>query len=161
MKLPYLREALNAFFQKPSTVTELPEACEGYRGRLVYHADRCINCGLCMRVCSPGAITKQVEKIEEGDRITFTIDLSSCTFCSMCANFCSKNAIELSRDYNMVGTQKEDFLVSGTFVKKTIVRPNIPPKAPAAPKAEAPKSADDAKFEEPSCPNPTDAPEAK
>ena len=69
MKFPYLREALCSLFRKPATVTTPAPAAEGYRGRLVYHADRCINCGLCMRVCSPGAITKQLEKIDEGDRV--------------------------------------------------------------------------------------------
>ena len=132
MKFPYLREALCSLFRKPATVTTPAPAAEGYRGRLVYHANRCINCGLCMRVCSPGAITKQIEKIDEGDRITFTIDLSSCTFCSMCADFCAKKAIELSEDYNMVGSAPEDFLVTGTFVKKPPVRPAAKP-APQKP----------------------------
>ena len=139
MKFPYLKEALRSLFHKPATRITPAPAEEGYRGRIVYHADRCINCGLCMRVCSPGAITRTIEKVEEGDKITLTFDLSSCTFCAMCADFCNKNAIELSTDYNMVGTCAEDFLVSGSFVKKPVAKPS--PEAIAAAKAAAAKAA--------------------
>ena len=146
MDLPYLREALGKLFSKPSTEAfpkVIPEAADNYRGRIVYHEDKCINCGMCIRVCSPQAITKTVEKNEDGDDvITMEFDMTSCTFCNTCADFCSRHAIELTKDYMIVGTKPEDFLVRGTFVKKKPVVPVKPAAPKAEVKAEAPKAAE-------------------
>ncbi|MGE4484699.1 MAG: 4Fe-4S dicluster domain-containing protein [Oscillospiraceae bacterium] len=150
-QFPFLKEALSQLFSKPST-ERYPfvkkEAPEGYRGKLAFHPEKCINCGLCIRVCSPAAITKSIEKTEEGDRITMSFDLTSCTFCQMCADFCSKSAIEMTREYSMVAEDAKDLIVTGTFIKTPPVK-----KAPPAPKpvpAEAPAPVD-SKMEEPKC----------
>ena len=147
MMFPFVKEAISQLFSKPST-EKYPfvkkEAPDGFRGRIAFHPDTCINCGMCIKVCSPGAITKTVVKTGEGDEITMTFDLSSCTFCQMCADFCSKKSIEMTKDYSMIGQVPEDLLVSGTFIKKAPVKKAKPaaaakpaaPAAPAAPKAE-------------------------
>ena len=125
MDFPFVKEAISQLFSKPSCAMypAVPsEAAPNYRGRIVYHADRCIACGMCERVCSGNAITRTVEKTEEGDRITLTFNLGSCTFCATCADFCSRKAIELSGDYHMVATKEEDLLVSGSFIKKPPVK---------------------------------------
>jgi NADH-quinone oxidoreductase subunit I len=130
MRFPFIREAFSQVFKKPST-ERYPaikkEAPEGYRGKILYHPDRCINCGMCIRVCAPGAITRTIEKVDEGDKVTFEFYLGSCTFCSMCADFCPKKSIELTREYSMIAQTEEELKVRGTFIKK------VPPK-PAASK---------------------------
>ena len=141
MDFPFVKEAISQLFSKPSCAMypAVPsEAAPNYRGRIVYHADRCIACGMCERVCSGNAITRTVEKTEEGDKITLTFNLGSCTFCATCADFCSRKAIELSGDYHMVATKEEDLLVSGSFIKKPPVKKAAPapaakPATPAAP----------------------------
>lgn len=141
MDFPFVKEAISQLFSKPSCAMypAVPsEAAPNYRGRIVYHADRCIACGMCERVCSGNAITRTVEKTEEGDKITLTFNLGSCTFCATCADFCSRKAIELSGDYHMVATNEEDLLVSGSFIKKPPVKKAAPapaakPATPAAP----------------------------
>lgn len=133
MDFPFVKEAISQLFSKPSCAMypAVPsEAAPNYRGRIVYHADRCIACGMCERVCSGNAISRTVEKTEEGDKITLTFNLGSCTFCATCADFCSRKAIELSGDYHMVATKEEDLLVSGSFIKKPPVKKAAP--APAA-----------------------------
>ena len=143
MDLPFVKEAISQLFSKPSCdmYPVVPsEAAPGYRGRIVYHADRCIGCGMCERVCSGNAITRTVEKVEEGDKITLTFNLGSCTFCATCADFCSKNAIEFTGDYHMIATKEEDLLVSGSFVKKPPVKKPAP--AAAAKPAEAAAAAE-------------------
>jgi NADH-quinone oxidoreductase subunit I len=134
MGLPFIKEAVSQLFSKPSTecYPAVPkEAPERYRGRIVYYPDRCIDCGMCERVCAGGAITKTVEETEEGKLITRRFYLGSCTFCSCCADFCAKKAIELSKDYHMVARCDDDLVVSGTFLKKAPVKPPIKPAEPA------------------------------
>ena len=134
MDFPFMKEALSQLFSKSSCAMypSVPsEAAPGYRGRIVYHPDRCISCGMCEKVCSGNAITRTVEHLEDGqDKITLTFNLGSCTFCATCADFCVKHAIELTGDYHMVATKEEDLLVSGSFIKTA-------PKKKAAPAAKS------------------------
>ena len=131
MDFPFIKEAVSKLLSKTSCAMypAVPsEAAEGYRGRIIYHADKCIGCGMCERVCSGNAIERTIEKLPEGegDKVTLTFNLGSCTFCATCADFCSKKAIEFSTDYHMIATKEEDLLVSGSFIKKPPVK-----KAPA------------------------------
>lgn len=132
MNFPFVKEALKHIFAKPST-ENFPavkkEAPAGYRGRMVFHPETCTGCGMCIRVCAPNAITKTVEKLDEGERITMEFHMGSCTFCETCVDFCPKKSIEMSGDYAMVARDEEEMKVRGTFVKK-------PPQKPA-PKKEA------------------------
>lgn len=132
MKFPYIKEAISSLFEKPST-ERYPfvkkEAPFGYRGKLLYHVDKCIGCGICIRVCAGGAITKTSEKTDEGEKITMEFNMGSCTFCQMCVDFCPRHAIELTNEYSMVTDDKETLKVGGSFIKK------IPPRP-------APKSSD-------------------
>ena len=142
MDFPFIREALSQLFSKPSCEMYLPDKTKlgapNYRGRIVFHPDKCINCMMCERVCSGNAITHVIEKTPEGDdKVTRTFYLGSCTFCATCMDFCGHGAIEFTRDYHMIATKEEDLMVSGTFVKKAPVK-----KAPAAkPAAAAPAAA--------------------
>jgi len=143
MIFPYLKHAVKNLFQKPSTV-EFPKtdvaAKPGYRGRIAYDPAKCLNCGLCMRVCGPGAITRTVEEVEGGQNITYSFDLTSCTFCGMCSDFCSKKAIVLTDDYHMVATDIKDLIVSETFFKEKKAappKPKLTPEQIAAAKAAA------------------------
>ena len=134
MDFPFMKEALSQLFSKRSCAMRPSgpsEAGPGDRGRIVYHPDRCISCGMCEKVCSGNAITRTVEHLEDGqDKITLTFNLGSCTFCATCADFCVKHAIELTGDYHMVATKEEDLLVSGSFIKAA-------PKKKAAPAAKS------------------------
>ena len=133
--LPFIKEAVTQLFSKPSTekypAVDAP-APEGYRGRIVFHADRCISCGMCERVCAGGAISTTAVDTEEGQLITRRFFLGSCTFCANCADFCVKNAIELTTDYHMVARDESELVVEGTYLKKKPA-----PKKPAAPAAES------------------------
>lgn len=142
MILPYLGTAVTNLFRKPATEKfpsgDPPKAEPGYRGRISYDPTVCINCGMCQRVCAPQAIDRVVNVLENGDsEITMTFDLASCTFCGLCSAFCSRHAIELTDDYMIIGTKPEDFLVSGTFIKKKPAPRPRPTPQQAAMKAAA------------------------
>lgn len=134
MDFPFVKEALKNLFS-PTSCDMYPvkpaPAMPNYRGRIKYDPTKCIGCGMCERVCAGGAITRTVEKTEEGDKITLTFDMGSCTFCNTCADFCAKKAITLTEDYHIIATKHEDLLVTGSFVKKPVKK--------AAPAADAPK----------------------
>ena len=144
--LPYLKKSFKNLFGKASTEAfpagEPPKAAPGYRGRIAYDPTLCINCGTCIRVCAPQDIERTIKTMENGDQeITFTFDMTSCTFCRMCADFCPRGAIKLTDDYMIIGTKPEDFLVSGTFIKKAPPpKPKLTPEQIKA-KAEAAKAA--------------------
>ena len=74
--LPFIKEAVTGLFSKPSTEAypfKPVDAPAGYRGRIVFHADQCISCGMCERVCAGGAISTRSEETEEGTLyITYT-----------------------------------------------------------------------------------------
>ena len=144
MILPYLGRAFTNLFRKPATekfpLEDAPKAQPNYRGRIAYDPNLCINCGLCSRVCVPQAITRTIKPLPNGDsEITLTFDMTSCTFCGTCADFCVKHAIKMTDDYMIVGTKPEDFLVSGTFIKKKPAPPKFTPEQIAAMKAAAEK----------------------
>ncbi|HBM81806.1 MAG: 4Fe-4S binding protein [Clostridiales bacterium] len=129
MGFPFIKYAIKNLFSKPST-ERYPyikkETPKEYRGKIKYYPDRCIACGLCIRVCSPAAITMiKGEKGEEGQKITMQFNLNSCTFCKMCADFCPRKSIELTNEYSMVATDKNELIVSGSFIKKNPPKKNI------------------------------------
>lgn len=123
MKFPFLKEATKNLFSKPSTV-QFPNkvtdvaAKPGYRGRIAYDPEKCIVCGMCEKVCSPGAITLIREEVPGGEQLTREFDLTSCTFCGTCADFCDEGAIQMTEDYHMVATDAADLIVRGTQFKE-------------------------------------------
>ena len=141
MDFPFVKEALGNLFSKSSCdmYPVVPkEAAPDYRGRIAYDPSKCLGCGMCERVCAGGAITRTVEPAEDGDKITLTFNLGSCTFCRMCADFCPAKTITLTGDYHMAVTNEEDLIVSGSFIKKKPAPKAAPAAKPAAPKAEKP-----------------------
>lgn len=126
---PYAKYAIKNLFSKPVTSNfpkESVKTAEKYRGKLKFNSDLCIGCGMCIRVCSPGAIKKIVKNIDDGQEITMEFNMGSCTFCGMCSDFCAKHSIELTSDCEIVAKNKEELIVSGTFVKK--VKPKLTPE---------------------------------
>lgn len=123
MDLPFVKEAVKGLFSKTSCEMYpfVPsEAAPRYRGRIVFHPEKCINCGMCKKVCSPGAITTEIEEVEGGQKITYHFDLTSCTFCGTCEDFCDEKAIKLTDDYLMVAEDKKDLIVSGSKIKPVV-----------------------------------------
>jgi formate hydrogenlyase subunit 6/NADH:ubiquinone oxidoreductase subunit I len=148
-KIPFIKEAVKSIFKSPVTNMypySQPVVPKDYRGKILFNADLCVGCGMCMRVCSPSSITKSVKTNEDTQDITMTFDMSSCTFCGMCADFCGKKAIGFSPEYSMLALSgdKSALIVEGTFTKKLPPKPAPKPVAPAANPAAAaqPKAAE-------------------
>jgi formate hydrogenlyase subunit 6/NADH:ubiquinone oxidoreductase subunit I len=121
MMFPFLKRAVGNLFSDPSTEQFPNFEARGlgkYRGRIAFDGTKCTNCGNCIRVCSPIAITTKEEAVEGGKYVTRYFDLTSCTFCQTCADFCDEGAITMTNDYHMVAEDPKDLIVSGTaFIK--------------------------------------------
>jgi NADH-quinone oxidoreductase subunit I len=90
-----------------------------YRGRPVLvleeSGERCVACGLCSRVCPALAIEVQAAETPTRDKerypAKFEINMLRCIFCGFCEEVCPEEAIIMSKDYEMVYTNREDAIL--------------------------------------------------
>ena len=123
--LPEIAKGLALTFKnmlRPRVTMEYPEVKfqppASYRGRPVLveepdSGERCVACGLCSRVCPPLAIEVQANETEkEKERYPerFEINMIRCIFCGFCEEVCPEEAIVMSKDYELVFTNREDAL---------------------------------------------------
>ncbi len=111
-RLPALiKDMGSCLFKKPVT-QEYPfikvQAPEGYRGRQIFHPEKCISCGLCERDCPANAI----ELIEVSGRRLPHFYLDRCIFCYQCAEACPREAIEFSTNFELSTTEKAEMVVT-------------------------------------------------
>src|SRR5215831_11550264 len=75
---------------------------------------KCFVCKLCEKACPSDCITVEGMKPEGAKRKTVTyyrLDFTKCSLCGSCVEACRDSAIRFSREYNLAGTSKEDFVM--------------------------------------------------
>lgn len=112
MKRPgkMLREVLNHLLKKPATKKypyEPIKLPDGFRGRLRFYPERCVGCKLCMKDCPADAII--IEKI--GDTFEAIVDLDKCIYCGQCVLSCNKNALEMTKQFELAQIDKRTLKV--------------------------------------------------
>lgn len=117
-----MRITLQQFFKKDVTVRypheSLPMA-KRYRGHIVLVRDPesgrslCVACKSCEKACPSDCIVVDGIK-REGEKkksvTDFKLDFTRCSLCGSCVEVCPADALEFSKDYNLAGTRKEDYV---------------------------------------------------
>ncbi|MFY7998965.1 MAG: NuoI/complex I 23 kDa subunit family protein [Candidatus Kapaibacteriota bacterium] len=124
--LPEIAKGLAATFKQalqPKMTRSYPEERfepnGSYRGRPVLvleeSGERCVACGLCSRVCPALAIEVQAAETLTRDKERypekFEINMLRCIFCGFCEEVCPEEAIVMSKDYEMIYTNREDAIL--------------------------------------------------
>jgi formate hydrogenlyase subunit 6/NADH:ubiquinone oxidoreductase subunit I len=96
-----IKAVLGALLKKPIT-TRYPyvksKSIAGLRGAIVFSAEKCIGCKLCMKDCPAKAITIT----QAGDKkFTAEIDLGKCIFCGQCVDSCLKKALAVTDKFEL------------------------------------------------------------
>jgi formate hydrogenlyase subunit 6/NADH:ubiquinone oxidoreductase subunit I len=95
-----IKEVMRTCFKKAATnlyPAQKLEMADKYRGKLIFHAEKCIGCKMCMRDCPAAAIT--INKV--GDKFTAEVDLGKCIYCAQCVDSCVKKALEATKDVEL------------------------------------------------------------
>lgn len=102
-----IREVLGNLARRPFTrryPQEKKEPFKRFRGKLVFHPDRCLGCKKCVAVC-PSAAIRFIRK----GRLEF--DLKTCMQCGLCVDTCPNKAITWSRDFETAGSERDRLVV--------------------------------------------------
>jgi NADH-quinone oxidoreductase subunit I len=114
---------LGEFFKPAITVRypyETLKISPRFRGHIELVRDpatgqpKCFVCKLCEKACPSDCITVEGIKPEGARRKTVTsyrLDFTKCSLCGSCVEACRDGAIRFSREYNLAGTRKEDFIM--------------------------------------------------
>jgi NADH-quinone oxidoreductase subunit I len=74
----------------------------------------CFACKLCERACPSDCITVEGAKLEGAKKRSVTkyvLDFTKCSLCGSCVEACRDGAIQFSREYNLAGFRKEDYVM--------------------------------------------------
>jgi formate hydrogenlyase subunit 6/NADH:ubiquinone oxidoreductase subunit I len=96
--------------KKPVTVLypyEKLDPAPGLRGKIKFHLDKCISCGMCARDCPSAACV--MKEIDGKKRPVF--DMDRCTFCAQCEESCPKDAIEMTQEYELAHFKRGEAMV--------------------------------------------------
>jgi NADH-quinone oxidoreductase subunit I len=118
-----MKITLNQFF-KPGVTVHYPHESlkmpERFRGHIELVRDPttgkavCFACKLCERACPSDCITVEGAKLDGAKKRSVTqyiLDFTKCSLCGSCVEACRDGAIRFSRDFNLAGTSKEDFIM--------------------------------------------------
>ncbi|HVV70740.1 MAG TPA: 4Fe-4S binding protein, partial [Verrucomicrobiae bacterium] len=118
-----MRITIGEFFKPTVTVRYPHETLKippRFRGHIELVCDpetgkpKCFVCKLCEKACPSDCITVEGIKPEGARRKTVTsyrLDFTKCSLCGSCVEACRDGAIRFSRDYNLAGLSKEEFVM--------------------------------------------------
>lgn len=125
---------------KPSITVQYPTEklvpFERFRGALLFDADVCISCNLCVKACPSNCIALENDTNEAGKKVArvnwYTIDFGKCNFCRLCEEACptKPKSVWHSLDYELTFSNRPE-MVRTWFV----AGPGMPHQSETAKKA--------------------------
>ena len=108
-----LGEIVPSLFKKPATDLypfERNPAPERLRGRLLWNAEKCVGCNLCVKDCPTEAIKiYTLDKKEK--RFVMRYYTDRCIFCSQCVENCRFGALEMSNtEWELATLEREAYV---------------------------------------------------
>lgn len=142
-----MRITIGEFF-KPNLTVQYPHQTNKIPARFRGHIElvrdektgiaKCFVCKLCEKACPSDCITVEGIKPEGAKRKTVTyyrLDFTKCSLCGSCVEACRDGAIRFSREYNLAGLSKDEFVMD-LFKRLEAEGAKNPPTVPA-PQAQA------------------------
>ena len=129
-------------FKRPVTVQyphEELKMSDAYRGHIQLaknddDAHTCVACLVCMNLCPSGCITVTGEKDPDTRKkfpTSFSVRFEYCSLCGLCVESCNTKALEYSKAYDEVSTQRDDctYDLLAPFPKKEVAEKDDKPES--------------------------------
>jgi formate hydrogenlyase subunit 6/NADH:ubiquinone oxidoreductase subunit I len=105
-----LPEVFRNIVKPPASIkypAEKAETPAGFRGRIIFDADKCIGCKMCMRDCPAGAIRIEPTEVKKKFKGVFLLD--RCLFCAQCVDSCPRKALSATSRYELACFERDEF----------------------------------------------------
>ena len=74
------------------------------RGKIAYDREKCIGCGLCVRVC-PASVIQLLEPVGE-EKAKIRMYVARCAFCAQCVDACPVGALSTTEEFLLADTDR-------------------------------------------------------
>jgi len=94
------KELMKSLAKKPVTLRypfEKLTPPNGFRGKLEWDSEKCVGCGVCVRICPAFAL----EMVGKGLTAELRYYLSRCAFCAQCVESCPRDALKTTDQYEL------------------------------------------------------------
>ena len=99
-----------------------------FRGKLVFHPERCSGCKLCQKDCPADAV--EIRKVGE-KRFEAIFEFDHCIYCAQCVDSCNRGAIESTPEFELASLNRPSLRVTYHALE-------APPAAKASPAKQVP-----------------------